>query len=66
MFDNVGQTSIRTIVTENLEYHKSWALLTSQYKEQIICSGRVLLDAIYWVEIIKLNHIVTEEEKWIS
>jgi len=70
-FPLVGRTTIYTIVTEKLGYHKLCArwvpkMLTDQHKEQRMSSGRAFLDRYRQDGDDLFSHIVTGDETWIS
>ncbi|KAL4092199.1 hypothetical protein QTP88_026740 [Uroleucon formosanum] len=70
-FSNLGRTTVYTIVTEKLGYHKLCArwvpkMLTYQHKEQRMSSGREFLNRYQQDGDDLFFHIVTSDETWIS
>ncbi|KAL4119599.1 hypothetical protein QTP88_012398 [Uroleucon formosanum] len=70
-FPNLGRTTVYTIVTEKLGYHKLCArwvpkMLTDQHKEQRMSSGREFLNRYRQDGDDLFFHIVTGDETWIS
>jgi [histone H3]-lysine36 N-dimethyltransferase SETMAR len=70
-FPHLGRTTVYTIVTEKLGYHKLCArwvpkMLTDQHKEQRMSSGREFLNRYRQDGDDLFSHIVTGDETWIS